>query len=60
MALCDKYNIHLISDEVYGLSVFEVEGSMRTPFTSVLSIDPTSLLRTDQIHVLYGLSKVGV
>jgi xeroderma pigmentosum group C-complementing protein len=56
--LCSKYNIHLISDEIYGLSVFEVEGSKRTPFTSVLSIDPTGLIRTDQIHVLYGMSKV--
>lgn len=57
-ALCNKYNIHLISDEIYGLSVFDVEGPKRTPFTSVLSIDPTGLLRTDQIHVLYGMSKV--
>ena len=22
--LCKKYNIHLISDEIYGLSVFEI------------------------------------
>jgi aspartate/methionine/tyrosine aminotransferase len=56
--LCQKYNIHLISDEIYALSVFEVEGLESTPFTSVLSIDPTGLLRTDQIHVLYGMSKV--
>jgi 1-aminocyclopropane-1-carboxylate synthase len=55
---CQKYNIHLISDEIYALSVFEVEGAKRTPFTSVLSIDPTGLLRIDQIHVLYGMSKV--
>ncbi|KAG0645986.1 putative aminotransferase sirI [Hyphodiscus hymeniophilus] len=56
-ALCNKYNIHLISDEIYALSVFDVDGSKRTPFTSVLSIDPTGLLRTDQVHVLYGMSK---
>ncbi|KAH6668473.1 acc synthase [Halenospora varia] len=55
--LCDQYGIHLISDEVYGLSVFEVEGEERVPFTSVLSIDPTGLLRTDQLHVMYGMSK---
>lgn len=55
--LCDRFKIHLISDEVYGLSVFEVEGEKRTPFTSVLSIDPTGILRTDQLHVLYGMSK---
>jgi len=56
--LCQKYNIHLVSDEVYGMSVFEVEGEERTQFTSVLAIDPMSLLRTDQVHVLYGMSKV--
>lgn len=56
--LCNKYSIHLVSDEIYGLSVFDVEGEKRTPFTSVLSINPTGLLRTDQIHVLYGMSKV--
>jgi xeroderma pigmentosum group C-complementing protein len=55
---CHRYSIHLISDEIYALSVFNVEGSKRTPFTSVLSIDPTGLLRTDQIHVQYGMSKV--
>ena len=56
--LCDQYGIHLISDEIYGLSVFDVEGEDRTPFTSVLSVDPTGLLKTDQLHVLYGMSKV--
>lgn len=56
--LCGKYDNHLISDEVYGLSVFEVEGGERVPFTSVLSLDPTGLLRTDQLHVMYGLSNV--
>jgi bifunctional pyridoxal-dependent enzyme with beta-cystathionase and maltose regulon repressor activities len=43
-ALCHKHRIHLISDEIYGLSVFDVRGSKRTPFTCVLSIDPTGLL----------------
>jgi aspartate/methionine/tyrosine aminotransferase len=55
---CHKYEIHLISDEIYALSVFETEGDNRTFFTSVLSIDPTGVLRTDQVHVLYGMSKV--
>jgi len=58
LKLCEKHSIHLISDEVYGLSVFVVEGEERVPFTSVLSIDPTGLLRTDQLHVMYGMSKV--
>ena len=58
MKLCQKYNLHLVSDEIYGLSVFEVDGSVRTPFTSVLSIDTAELIEEDRIHVLYGMSKV--
>lgn len=58
MQLCQKHNLHLVSDEVYALSVFDVEGSVRTTFTSVLSIDPTALLDTDRLHVMYGMSKV--
>jgi len=58
MGLCQKHDLHLVSDEVYGLSVFEVEGSVRTPFASVLSIDPLGLLDVNRIHILYGMSKV--
>jgi len=53
---CGKYDIHLISDEIYALSVFKIEGE-GTPFTSVLALDAEGF-RTDQIHVLYGMSKV--
>ena len=56
--LCAKHNIHIISDEVYGCSVFPVQSTDAVPFTSMLSIDPTGILRNDQLHVLYGLSKV--
>jgi len=56
--LCHKHKIHLISDEVYALSVFDVAGSNIAPFTSVLSINPTGLIATDRIHVLYSMSKV--
>lgn len=59
MGFCEKYNLHLISDEIYALSVFPTEGEQRTPFTSVLSFDPKGLLNPDRIHVLYGMSKVG-
>jgi aspartate/methionine/tyrosine aminotransferase len=58
MEFCHKYKIHLISDEVFGLSVFDVKGEKRRPFTSILSIDPKGLLSTDWIHVFYGMSKV--
>jgi 1-aminocyclopropane-1-carboxylate synthase len=39
---------HLISDEIYVLSVFEVEGSKRTPFTSILSLDSGALVKTQE------------
>jgi xeroderma pigmentosum group C-complementing protein len=58
MKFCDKHQIHLVSDEVYALSVFQVEGRKVDDFVSALSVDPWGLIRTDQIHVLYGLSKV--
>ena len=58
MKLCAKYNLHLISDEIYALSIFNVPGKEQPPpFTSLLSIDPTELISTNYIHVLYGISK---
>ncbi|KAL3418220.1 ACC synthase [Phlyctema vagabunda] len=51
---CERYQLHLISDEIYALSVFRDIG---TPFTSVLAIDPAGLVSHNRIHVLYGLSK---
>lgn len=58
-AFCERYNLHLVSDEIYALSVFDVEGAARTPFTSVLSIDPSRVINPGRIHVMYGMSKVG-
>lgn len=59
MGLCQKHKIHLISDEVYALSIFDSGDSNALPFTSVLAIDSTDLIRPDYLHVLYGMSKVG-
>ncbi|KAK5059877.1 hypothetical protein LTR84_009760 [Exophiala bonariae] len=67
MTLCQKHKIHLISDEIYALSVWRTtsgEGSITSTeptleqFTSVLSI-PTfeSNLDPSLVHVLWGLSK---
>ena len=60
MLFCAKHDLHLISDEIYALSVFEVDGSPeRTGFTSILSLDPDEGgLGTQRIHVMYGMSKV--
>lgn len=58
MRFCHKHRIHLISDEVYGLSVFDNGDSTATKFTSVLSFDPAELMDPDFLHACYGMSKV--
>lgn len=56
LLFCQKYQIHLISDEVYALSVYNNDDSVG--FISVLSIDPVPLgVDPALIHVLYGMSK---
>lgn len=50
MHFCAAHNIHLISDEIYALSIFPVPPAKlgqppATPFTSLLSIDPAELTR---------------
>ena len=60
MQLCEKYHMHLVSDEVYALSVWRntVDQKPRpVSFTSVLSIDMTGVIDPRFVHVLWGLSK---
>lgn len=57
LRFCQKYQIHLISDEIYAISVYEDDDSA-SGFVSILSIDPTELgVDPTLIHVLYGMSK---
>ncbi|KAL2882119.1 hypothetical protein SGCOL_002381 [Colletotrichum sp. CLE4] len=56
MRFCGRHKIHLVSDEVYGLSVFRSSDEM-PGFTSVLSIDPEGIIDPDLVHVEYGLAK---
>ncbi|KAJ4266456.1 hypothetical protein NW762_004440 [Fusarium torreyae] len=56
MQFCQKHRLHLLSDEIYACSVFETD-EPSVPFTSILSIDPTSIIDPDLLHVTYGLSK---
>lgn len=59
MRLCQKLGIHLISDEVYGLSVWDnPENKNPTPFKSVLSFDTENLIDPQMVHVVWGMSKV--
>ncbi|KAL7793022.1 pyridoxal phosphate-dependent transferase [Trichoderma ceciliae] len=60
LRLCNKYKLHLISDEIYALSIFDNKVDTQpppAPFHSVLSIDPTGLIDPALVHVLWGMSK---
>jgi len=57
MRLCAKYKIHLLSDEIYAMSVFEVPDPHAVPFESVLAFDSSEYIDPDYLHVMYGMSK---
>ncbi|KAL8704989.1 MAG: hypothetical protein Q9201_001886 [Fulgogasparrea decipioides] len=58
MRFCQKHRIHLISDEVYAMSVYKTpDNTNAIPFTSILSIDTANLIDANLVHVLYGMSK---
>ncbi|KAK6814574.1 Aminotransferase class I and II [Aspergillus parasiticus SU-1] len=58
MKVCRKHNLHLISDEIYGLSTWDnpqMEHGVR--FTSVLSLEVEKLMDPSMVHVVWGMSK---
>ncbi|KAI7175831.1 hypothetical protein D0869_05097 [Hortaea werneckii] len=59
MKLCEKYQIHLLSDEIYAMSVYSTDPVPSTvpAFESVLAFDSTPYISPHLLHVLYGLSK---
>ncbi|KAJ3959918.1 hypothetical protein N0V92_003469 [Colletotrichum tropicale] len=60
MQLCQKYDMHLISDEIYALSVWNNTIDTQPPpvaFESCLSIDTTGVMDAHRLHVLWGMSK---
>jgi len=60
MRLCQARQMHLISDEIYGLSVWENRIDRNVPFTqfeSLLSRNATNLIEPGLVHVLWGMSK---
>jgi aspartate/methionine/tyrosine aminotransferase len=59
MRLCQKYQIHLISDEIYAFTIFPTEDIPNpTPFTSLLNIPKEGIINPSLCHVLHGMSKV--
>lgn len=58
LRLCSKYNIHLISDEVYAKSHFPSQDVPNPPpFVSVLSFDLDKYIDPGLVHVIYAMSK---
>lgn len=65
MEFCNKYAIHLISDEIYALSTYELPtaaseelSAPTVPFRSVLTMpNAASHIDLSLLHVLYGMSK---
>ena len=63
MRLCQRYQMHFISDEIYALSVWENTiddlPSPPVPFESALSINTTGteIIDPHLVHVLWGMSK---
>eukprot|EP00090_Calanus_glacialis_P002417 TRINITY_DN11811_c0_g1_i4.p1 TRINITY_DN11811_c0_g1~~TRINITY_DN11811_c0_g1_i4.p1 ORF type:complete len:423 (-),score=100.76 TRINITY_DN11811_c0_g1_i4:67-1335(-) len=53
MEVCKKYKVHFISDEIYGLSVFDPSVN----FESVLSIPKEQIPDPERTHFMWGMSK---
>ena len=60
MVFCEEKKIHLISDEVYGLSNYDDGAEHGTAFVSVLSINTHGIIDESRLHILYGMSKVRI
>lgn len=57
MRLCNKYRIHLLADEVYAMSVYDIADANAVKFESVLSIETEEYMDSKYLHLLYGMSK---
>lgn len=57
MKLCNKHKVHLLADEIYALSVFDIEDPKAVKFQSVLSLGTSQYISSDYFHLLYGMSK---
>lgn len=56
---CERYDLHLLSDELYALSVFESPDLPNAaPFTSILAIDAQKLgVSPSRLHTMWSVSK---
>lgn len=59
MQLCNELDVHLVSDDLYALSVWEnPEIESPVSFKSVLSLDIKGFMNPKKVHVIWGMSKV--
>lgn len=59
MKLCARNDLHLVSDEIYAMSVWKNPNLPdAAEFKSVLSMNTKGLIDSSMIHVVWGLSKV--
>ncbi|KAG8533948.1 uncharacterized protein KY384_001689 [Bacidia gigantensis] len=57
MKMCNRLRIHLIVDEIYALSVYDVPDPHAVPFKSILEFDTNQYIDERYLHHLYGMSK---
>ncbi|EEU35186.1 uncharacterized protein NECHADRAFT_97577 [Fusarium vanettenii 77-13-4] len=57
LKFCASKGIHLISDEIYALSVYSRDGDGSEKFTSLRAVDPSGIIDPSQVHILHGMSK---
>ncbi|RDK45561.1 PLP-dependent transferase [Aspergillus phoenicis ATCC 13157] len=58
MKFCSRNRLHLISDEIYALSVWENPRLPDEPrFKSILSFNIEDFMDSEMVHVVWGLSK---
>lgn len=60
LRFCASKGIHLISDEIYALSVYNQEGDGSRRFTSLRAIDTSGIIDSSHVHILHGMSKVSI
>jgi 1-aminocyclopropane-1-carboxylate synthase len=58
LELCAAKGIHLISDEIYALTVYNRDDRPSEKFTSIRAIDYAGIIDPRQVHILYGMAKV--
>ena len=60
LKFASKHTLHIISDEVYGLSTYShiLDEKHGDPFISLLTLDSVDeLIDPSLVHIIYGFSK---